>query len=137
MTEAKKRTPNNFIPLHVKRASRMIGYCLVLDTQDAWWGLVPVLSARLTVSQRASLAFMALKALSKDVALATAKAATGKNQGAGAPGAPFLSFMDEAAFWTDLAVPEEIEAYCLTTFNAMPPARQCAFLEFTQGRAAA
>ena len=54
---------------------RMLGYVLTLGTQDAWWGLVPVLMARLTVEERASLAFMALFSLDHECASQTADAA--------------------------------------------------------------
>ncbi|RFP86345.1 hypothetical protein DZK27_14760 [Rhodobacteraceae bacterium 63075] len=114
---------------------RMLGYVLTLGTQDAWWGLVPVLMARLTVEERAALAFMALKALDRDDATMTAEAAL--DQGAGQPQAPLFSHMDQAAFWADMADPEELEAYCLASFNAMPRVRQAAFLEYVQGRQAA
>jgi hypothetical protein len=114
---------------------RMLGYVLTLGTQDAWWGLVPVLMARLTVEERAALAFMGLKALDRDDALMTAEAAL--CEGAGQPQVPLFGFMDQAAFWADMADPEELEAYCLATFNAMPRGRQAAFLDHVQGRQAA
>jgi hypothetical protein len=114
---------------------RMLGYVLTLGTQDAWWGLVPVLMARLTVEERAALAFMGLKALDRDDAMMTAEAAL--CAGAGQPQAPLFSFMAEAAFWADMADPEELEAYCLASFNAMPRGRQVAFLDHVQGRLAA
>lgn len=126
---------SNFMkPSHLK-VVRMLGYVLTLGTQDAWWGLVPVLMARLTVEERAALAFMALKALDRDDATMTAEAAL--DQGAGQPQAPLFSHMDQAAFWADMADPEELEAYCLASFNAMPRVRQAAFLEYVQGRQAA
>ncbi|MGR3562949.1 MAG: hypothetical protein ACU0FH_16760 [Heliomarina sp.] len=53
------------------------------------------------------------------------------------PIAPLFNHIDEAGFWAMSAQPEEIEAYCLATFNAMPVARQRAFLEYAQGRQAA
>lgn len=114
---------------------RMLGHVLTLGTQDAWWGLVPVLMARLTVEERAALAFMGLKALDRDDAMMTAEAAL--CAGAGQPQAPLFGFMDQAAFWADMADPEELEAYCLASFNAMPRGRQVAFLDHVQGRQAA
>ena len=63
-------------PRHI-RAARMLGYTLTLGTQDAWWGMVPVLMARLTPQERASLAFMALKSLGAADAALTARAALG------------------------------------------------------------
>ena len=111
---------------------RTLGYVLNLGTQEAWWGVVPILKARLTVKERAALAFMALKALDRDDAAKTAEAAL--CIGAGQPQSPLCDFMDQAAFWADLANPEELEAYCLASFNAMPRGRQAAFLDHVQGR---
>jgi hypothetical protein len=45
--------------------------------------------------------------------------------------------MDEAAYWADIASPEELEAYCLATFQAMQRGRRAAFLDHVQGRQAA
>lgn len=114
---------------------RMLGYVLTLGTQDAWWALVPVLMARLTVEERACLAFMAFKSLDRDTATMTAEAAL--DTGAGQPQAPLFGFMDQAAFWADMAESEELEAYCLASFNAMQRDRQAAFLDHVQGRHAA
>lgn len=121
-------------PAHLKTV-RAMGYTLTLGDQDAWWGMVPVLMARLTVEERACLAFMALKALDRDTATMTAEAAL--DTGAGQPQAPLFGFMDQAAFWADMADPEELAAYCLASFNAMPSGRQAAFLDHVQGRQAA
>jgi len=114
---------------------RMLGYVLTLGTQDAWQGLVPVLIARLTVEERAALAFMALKSLNHDDAKVTAE--TALHTGAGQPQAPLFGFMDQAAFWADMADPEELDAYCLATFRAMSRGRRAAFLNYVQGRKAA
>ncbi len=113
----------------------MLGYVLTLGTQDAWFGLVPVLVARLTVAERVSLAFMALKALDADDATLTAKAAL--DRGAGMPIVPLFSHMDGATHWADMAEPDELDAYVLASFNRMAPPRQAAFLDYVQGRAAA
>ncbi|WP_421907556.1 hypothetical protein [Mameliella sp.] len=64
---------------HLK-AVRMLGYVLTLGTQDAWWGLVPVLVSRLSVEERAALAFMSLKSLDAETACKTADAALGFEQ---------------------------------------------------------
>lgn len=132
---SKKPSFSNLMkPAHLK-AVRALGYTLTLGDQAAWWGLVPVLMARLTVEERAALAFMALKSLDRDDATMTAEAAL--CAGAGQPQAPLFGFMDQAAFWADMADPEELEAYCLASFNAMPRGRQAAFLDHVQGRQAA
>lgn len=114
------------------KAVRALGYVLTLGTQDAWWGFVSILKARLTVKERVALAFMALKALDRDDAAKTAEAAL--SIGAGQPQSPLFDFMDQAAFWADLADFEELEAYCLASFNAMPRDRQKAFLEHVSKR---
>jgi len=121
-------------PAHLKTV-RALGYTLTLGDQAAWWGMVPILMARLTVEERACLAFMALKSLDDETGHMTAEAAL--DRGAGFPLPPLVNFMDEAAFWADMADPEEREAYCLATFQAMPRGRQAAFLDFVQGRQAA
>jgi hypothetical protein len=51
--------------------------------------------------------------------------------------APLFNYMDQAAFWADMATPDELDAYALASFNRMAPQRQAAFLGFVQGRAAA
>lgn len=123
-------------PAHLKTV-RALGYTLTLGDQVAWWGMVSILMARLTVEERSCLTFMALKSLDDENGYMTAEAAL--DRGAGIPLPPLVNFMDEAAFWADMAAPEEREAYCLSTFQAMPPARQAAFLDYIGdlGRAAA
>lgn len=123
------------IPDNIKRVARGVGYALWLDNEDDWFGLPVILRARLDVRQRAALAFMALKSLDPDEAMQTAEAAL--YTGAGSPQPPLFGFMDQAAFWADMAAPEELEAYCLASFNAMQRPRQAAFLDFVRGRAVA
>lgn len=110
-------------------------HALAIGTQDAWWALIPDLLVKLTPYQCASLAFLALKTLDADIAAQVAEAVL--QRGAGQPIAPLFNHMDEAAFWADMAEPEELEAYCLASFKAMPDYRQSAFLDFVQGRQAA
>jgi hypothetical protein len=118
-----------------KRAARMLGYALTRGTADAWLDAAAVFAARLTQQERAGMAFAALKAMDRDDAAMTAEAAL--CAGAGQPQAPLFGFMDQAAFWADMAEAEELEAYCLASFNAMPRGRQAAFLDHVKGRQAA
>ena len=115
----------DFMPRRIKRVSRSLGYCLLLDDLDAWLGLTTILRARLNTAERA--------------AQLVANAALEANHTAPAshPIAPLLNHIDEAAFWADMATSDEHEAYCLASFKAMPYERQSAFLEFVQGRQAA
>jgi hypothetical protein len=123
------------IPDNIKRVSRSVGYALLLDTFEDWDGLSLILRARLSDRQRAALAFMALKSLDQDDATLTAE--TALSGGAVQPMAPLFNYMDQAVFWADMAEADELDAYCLASFNRMAPQRQAAFLGFIQGRAAA
>ncbi len=122
------------MPDRIKRVSRVLGYCVWLGDQGAWWGLVTVLRARLTVSERVSLAFMALKSLNHDDALMTAESALG---GAGMPEPTLFSPMRDAGWWAERATPDELKAYMLASFDRLALKDQAAFLEFVSGRAAA
>lgn len=91
-----------------------------------------MLIVRLSREERVALAFSAMKSLDRNDAILTVEAAI--DEGAGPPIPPLFSFIDEAAFWADMAHPEELEAYCLACFNAMSRTRQVAFLDHLQGR---
>lgn len=123
------------IPREIKKVARCVGYAAWLDSPDAWLGLPVILAARLEPHQRAALAHAALRSLSDEHAATVCDAVLPGD--AGQPIAPLFNHMDEAAFWADMAAPEELEAYCLASFNAMPRPRQAAFLDFVQGRQAA
>lgn len=127
--------PVNRSAVHIESVSRSLGYCLQLDDLDAWLGLGAILRARLSTHERLALAYVALRALPNHHAQSAAEAAI--SAGAGQPIAPLFNYMDEAAFWADMAAPDEREAYCLASFKAMPYERQAAFLDFVQGRLAA
>ncbi|MFD1193344.1 hypothetical protein ACFQ3C_01500 [Seohaeicola saemankumensis] len=122
-------------PKH-KAATRSLGYALTLGDEASWRGLIIVLMSRLTIEERAALAFSTLRSMGPDEAAMTAKAAL-EEATAGMPIAAFDGVISEAAFWADLADPDELDAYCLACFNRMAPARQAAFLSFVQRRAVA
>jgi len=123
------------IPANIKRVSRSIGYFLWIGTPEDLHGVSLILRARLTPKQCGALAFAALQTLDQDIASDVVNAALARD--VGSPIAPLFNHMDEAAFWADMAEPEELDAYCLASFNRMAPARQAAFLGYVQGRAAA
>lgn len=112
-----------------KRVSRMVGYCLTLSTVEGWKGLVPVLIARLTVNERKWLACMSLQALDEPDAIEVGRDVLGQ-EGRGMPIAAFDGVVDEAAFWADMAEPDELDAYCLACFNRMEANRQKQFLSY-------
>jgi hypothetical protein len=114
-------------PPHLKLV-RMLGYVLTHGTQDAWFGLVPVLTARLNENERRNLAFMALKSLDEEDAFLTASSAL--SCGAGAPLPPLLDLEDEARFWVGMVATEERDVYAVAIFNAMPDSKKRDFLNF-------
>ncbi|UWR39229.1 hypothetical protein [Sulfitobacter sp. W074] len=129
------KTLSKYMPDAYKRVARTVGYSLLLTDADAWHGLTVVLTARLTPQERAAMAWAVLRSLTPEQVVDVAQAVLLK--GVGAPIAPLINHMDEAAFWADMAAPDEREAYCLASFKAMPYERQAAFLDFVQGRLAA
>ena len=56
---------------------------------------------------------------------------------AGMPGAPLFSYMDQAAWWSDLASEPELKAYLLACWTRLSPRVQDDFLAFIGRRAAA
>ncbi|MFW2543850.1 hypothetical protein ACN2XU_14500 [Primorskyibacter sp. 2E107] len=104
--------------------SRMLGYCLTLGTEWAWSGFAVVASAHLSVTERAALAFAALKSLSADHARMTAAAVLGTAD-EGLP--PFLGGKADAQAWASCADPAELKAYALAAFEAMSARDQAAF----------
>lgn len=52
---------------------------------------------------------------------------------AGWPVPPLLSIMDEASFWADLALPQELDAYAVACVSRMAPKRKAAFLAYVGG----
>ncbi|MGR3743928.1 MAG: hypothetical protein ACU0BC_07125 [Pseudooceanicola nanhaiensis] len=125
-------------PAHLS-AVRGLGYSLTIGTgpgsEPFWRGLSTILRAQLSREERGALAIVVLRALDHDDAVDAAM--TALNTGAGQPVAPFLSYMDQAAHWADLAEFEELEAYLLAAFNRMSPKRRADFLGHVQGRQAA
>ncbi len=116
---------------HLKM-TRMLGYTLVLGTLDAWQGFARVAEARLDVKERAALAWAALRSLDADTAAMTVEAAFEPEGGAGMPMVPLDDFADEAAFWAERAAPDELAAYAVAIFKAMPKRRKRDFATYVQ-----
>lgn len=125
---------NKLIPNVDCSLPQSLGYVLHLNTAEAWFGLIPILKARLSERERVQLAFIAFKSLKAENAETVAGFVV---RHAGMPIAPLFNHMDEAAFWSDMASPGELEAYCLASFTKMPAGRQDAFLDYVSGRVSA
>ncbi len=122
-----------FLSRNHERAARVIGYALTLDTSPGWTQASAILAARLSRSERGSLAYAALASLEPIEAELVARIAT---RGAGMPCAPFLGVMDEASFWAELATVQERKAYALACFTQLSPQDRAAFLAHVKGVAA-
>lgn len=100
---------------------------LVADEPRLWAGLPLVLRARLTESERASLAWGALRAL-PDEARQMVYAAAAEPR-IGPPKPPLLGLADEAASWAEWASRDECRVYALAAARAMAPADRAWLLE--------
>ncbi|WP_436398613.1 hypothetical protein [Roseobacter sp. S98] len=131
MTDFLEKIP----PEAAKRVSKVVSYCLVLNMNaDNWHGLTLVLSARTTMQQRLAMAWAVLRALPPEMVVDVANSVLPERTCPPIP--PLFSYMDEAAFWADMAEPAALDAYSLACFNAMSRPRKEAFFEFIQGRRA-
>jgi hypothetical protein len=122
-------------PAH-KAVARSIGYALTTGDNDGWGMFTTVVLLRLDDAERAGMTYAALRSLHPDHVEDTLEAALGRS-GAGMPQAPLFNHMDQAVFWADMAEADELDAYCLASFNRMAPQRQSAFLGFVRRKAAA
>ena len=112
-------------PAH-KRMARMLGYTLTLGSFEDWLGFAFVAAVRLSIEERAALAYAALRSLEPRQAEAVAATAL---DAAGMPGASFTGEMAEARFWAERATPAERKAYALAAFEQLAPAEQAAFFQ--------
>ncbi len=114
-----------------KRISRMLCHCLTLQTAEDWRSFSFFAKVRLTVAERASLAYAALNSLDRLEAEMTAAAAIDP-----AGYATDLGLMGEARLWASYASTYELKGYALACFEAMPPPIRAAFLEYAEGLSA-
>ncbi|WP_300071115.1 hypothetical protein [uncultured Ruegeria sp.] len=104
--------------------SRALGYCLTAGRFNSWFGFVIIAKARLTVVERAALAWAALRSLdSPDQAEIVAEGVISR---ADAP-MPFLNTLEDARWWASLASLSERKAYALAAYEALPFEEQMAF----------
>ncbi|MCK0101189.1 hypothetical protein [Pseudohalocynthiibacter sp. F2068] len=116
------------------RSARMMHHALILNDFRAWEAASSIWALRLTVQERTALLLASIWSLDREDAQDVAEAAL---SGAGMPQAAFITNIDQAAFWADMASPSERKAYCLASYNRMPECDQSAFLEHIQRGAAA
>lgn len=123
------------MPDRYRRVARTIGLCLFSGrSYENCHGLSVVLTARLEPHERAALGWAVLRSMTPEQAMDVLNTALPNR--AGQPIAAFYDPVDEAANWAEMADPDELDAYAVAVFNAMPRSRKRAFLDFA-GRAAA
>ncbi|SLN70905.1 hypothetical protein [Roseisalinus antarcticus] len=108
-----------------KRMARVIGYTLTLGDADAWAGFTTVARVRLTIEERAALAWAALRAL--DTPEQAEMVADAVLAVAGYPLSTFLNPMEDARWWASFASLKERKAYALAAYEALPFREQMAF----------
>ena len=97
-----------------KKAAKVLGYAVTLDTPDAWHSASVLWGIHLTPEEAACAASAALMATTPGYAQEVAEAAL---CGAGAPLPTFIDVVEEAGFWADFATQEERAAYAVACFN--------------------
>ncbi|MCR9061813.1 MAG: hypothetical protein NXI02_31100 [Rhodobacteraceae bacterium] len=122
---------NKQLPSRLQRVAKATAFAIYLNHFDAWDGLTTVLFARLSAQERATLAWAALRSLEPEVAEKVSETVLGRSN---KPLPPFLDPMADAAWWAAVATSNELAAYCLAAFKAMPKNRKIAFLEHVRGR---
>ena len=126
------QSPSRHFKHRHKAVARTLVYALTLADADSYAALSDVIVMRLPPEERVGLAWATHKALEADEAEMLFDCT-----GAGMPGLPMEDKMEEAAFWADMAEPEELRAYCLATFKRMSSEDQAEFLAYVQERKAA
>ncbi len=112
----------------------MLGFALAADAPDTWQSFALVLTARLEVRERATIATMVCDTLPDDT-LHEVMSAIGR--GAGFPAVPFNDVLREADIWAAAASDAELRAYLLTAFHTLGLRDRREFLEHANRRATA
>ena len=110
-------------PTH-KRMSRAMGYCLTLDDTSGWYDFVRLCRANLNKNEQINLATAGLFVLTPDEREIVAAKVLGAD---GAPLPSFLGGMDDARFWASTATHNDLKAYALAAYEALPVKEQNAF----------
>lgn len=125
---------NQNMPAPYKRVAKSVGHALLLGDANAWHGLSVVLTARLTMEERAAMAWAVLRSLPPKHVADVASAVLPDN--ADTPITPLFSSADEAANWASCAAYEDIKACTLAGFSRLTEHDQSAFLAYVTRRAA-
>ena len=126
LSNRKKRSRlGTFMKPDHKRMARVIGYTLTVGGTDAWAGFSTATKARLTVEERAALAWAALRSL--DTPEQSEQVAKAVLSFADYPLPSFLNPMPDARLWASWASAEELKAYALAAHDAMSARDQMAF----------
>ena len=115
-------------------AGRVLTMALTVHDADGWCMASRLWSLRQPPEKRMAHALAALVACEGGDIRHVCTAALG---GAGTPIAPFLSYMDEASFWADMATPDELKAYSVACYLRLSARDRMAFHDWTDRRAAA
>ena len=117
--------------MSARLAMRATYHAIDADNDHVWPDVSAMWSRCLSADTRAKLALTALDACDDDHAYSIAEHVLG---GAEQPQASFISHMDQAAFWADMASKDELKAYAVACFNRLPMSERSAFLSWADDR---
>lgn len=114
-----------------RKAAKLLGYALTLDTPEGWLAASVVWQAILTPQEAATMAYAAFTALPPDLAEIVTTEALGSAE---MPLPTFSDVVDEARWWADRATPDERAAYAVACFNRFSAFERDQFRAFVEGR---
>ncbi len=122
----------SFLSRHIKssykRVARAIGYALITGEFEGWLRFSVIVTARLTSSERAALAWAALTSL--DTPEQAEIVAEGVLRHAGPPLPTFMDSMGDARWWASMASLNERKSYALAAYEALPLEEQMSFRNY-------
>ncbi len=116
---------SDFIKPEHKRTAKMLAYTLFLGDAFSYQGLSVIALRHLSLAERGGLACAFLGSIPEDCVMQVAATVL---DCAGDPLPPFLGGMEDARHWASCATENELKAYALACYEAMPPRDKAAFL---------
>jgi hypothetical protein len=120
MTERRAKLPWHLFKAEHKAVGRSVCFALGVETTDAWFDLAEIIFARLTLEEKAGLAFAAMRALPSDIRWDIVQALGEVELPTGSPLPPFTEdIASDANWWASSASNEELRAYFVAIINYM------------------
>ncbi|WP_343501956.1 MULTISPECIES: hypothetical protein [Roseobacteraceae] len=108
-----------------------MGYALTLNSEAGWYAFSHIVAARLSIAERAALAFSVLSSMPTAQTATICRAVLPGELGA--PISPLIGSIDESRWWSSFADECELDAYAVASVHAMQPDRRREFIDFVTG----